>query len=57
MGIAAQLLEQTPLRVSEVATQVGYTSEYSFSRAFKQARGVSPGQARQHARLDGAGAN
>ena len=52
MGIAAQLLKQTGLRVSEIAAQVGYASEYSFSRAFKQARGLSPGQARGHGKTE-----
>jgi AraC family transcriptional activator of mtrCDE len=52
MGIAAQLLKQTGMRVSEIAAQVGYASEYSFSRAFKQARGMSPGQARGNGKLD-----
>ena len=42
MGIAAQLLEETDLRLSEIASRVGYRSEFSFSRAFKLARGVSP---------------
>ena len=42
MGIAAQFLEETDLRLSEIASRVGYRSEFSFSRAFKRARGVSP---------------
>jgi AraC-like DNA-binding protein len=42
MGIAAQLLEETELRLGEIASRVGYGSEFSFSRAFKLARGVSP---------------
>jgi AraC family transcriptional activator of mtrCDE len=42
MGIAAQLLEETDLRLTEIAPRVGYRSEFSFSRAFKLARGVSP---------------
>ena len=42
MGIAAQLLEETDLRLMEIAPRVGYRSEFSFSRAFKLARGVSP---------------
>jgi AraC family transcriptional activator of mtrCDE len=42
MGIAAQLLEQTDLRLGEIAARVGYESEFSFSRAFKRARGVAP---------------
>ena len=46
MGIAAQLLEETDLRLSEIAPRVGYRSEFSFSRAFKVARGVSPIQYR-----------
>lgn len=47
MGIAAQLLEETELRLGEIASQVGYKSEFSFSRAFKLARGVSPIQYRR----------
>jgi hypothetical protein len=46
MGIAAQLLEETDLRLSEIAPRVGYRSEFSLSRAFKLARGVSPTQYR-----------
>jgi AraC-like DNA-binding protein len=42
MGIAGQLLAETDLRLSEIAAQVGYLSEFSFSRAFKLARGTSP---------------
>ena len=47
MGIAAQLLEETELRLGEIAARVGYGSEFSFSRAFKSARGVSPIQYRR----------
>ena len=47
MGIAAQLLEETELLLGEIATRVGYKSEFSFSRAFKQARGVAPTQYRR----------
>lgn len=47
MGIAAQLLEETDLRLGEIASRVGYRSEFSFSRAFKLARGVSPIQYRR----------
>lgn len=47
MGIAAQLLEETELRVGEIASRVGYRSEFSFSRAFKLARGISPIQYRR----------
>jgi AraC-like DNA-binding protein len=42
MEIAAQLLEQTDLRIRDIASRVGYQSEFSFSRAFKLSRGVSP---------------
>ena len=47
MSIAAQLLEETELRLGEIASRVGYRSEFSFSRAFKLARGVSPIQYRR----------
>lgn len=46
LGIAAQLLSQTDLSVSEIAYKVGYQSESSFNRAFKQSRGSSPSRAR-----------
>ncbi|MFM0632776.1 AraC family transcriptional regulator [Paraburkholderia xenovorans] len=46
MGIAARLLEQTDLRVRDIASRVGYQSEFSFSRAFKSTRGISPIQYR-----------
>lgn len=49
MGIAAQLLGETELRLSEIASRVGYRSEFSFSRAFKSARGLSPIQYRRTA--------
>jgi AraC-like DNA-binding protein len=42
MGIAAQLLKETDLRVAEIASRVGYRSEFSFSRAFKSVRGIAP---------------
>jgi AraC-like DNA-binding protein len=35
------------LRLSEIASRVGYQSEFSFSRAFKLARGVWPIQYRR----------
>ena len=50
MGIAAQLLEETDLRLGEIAPRVGYRSEFSFSRAFKLARGISPIQHRRATR-------
>lgn len=39
---AAQLLTETDLCLSEIATRVGYVSEFAFSRAFKRHRGVPP---------------
>ncbi|NPT40532.1 helix-turn-helix domain-containing protein [Paraburkholderia sp. 1N] len=49
MGVAARLLEKTDLRLTEIASRVGYRSEFSFSRAFKSARGISPTQYRRAA--------
>jgi AraC-like DNA-binding protein len=53
MGVAAQLLEDTDLRLVEIASRVGYRSEFSFSRAFKSTRGISPIQFRRGRRIDG----
>jgi AraC-like DNA-binding protein/quercetin dioxygenase-like cupin family protein len=47
LGIAAQLLTQTPMSVDEIAKKVGYLSAYTFNRAFKQARGRTPTQERE----------
>ena len=49
MGVAAQLLEETDLRLADIAARVGYQSEFSFSNAFKQARGVAPTRFRRTA--------
>jgi AraC family transcriptional activator of mtrCDE len=46
LGIAAQLLSQTDIGVSELAMKIGYKSENSFVRAFKQSRGMTPKQHR-----------
>lgn len=39
---AAQLLVETDLCLAQIAAQVGYVSEFAFSRAFKRHRGVPP---------------
>lgn len=45
---AARLLSETDSSVSEIAEQVGYASEFAFSRAFKRQRGVAPSIFRKH---------
>jgi AraC-like DNA-binding protein len=47
---AAQLLSETDRSVAEIAEQVGYASEFAFSRAFKRQRGVAPSIYRKHSR-------
>lgn len=42
MQLAAHLLDTTPLRIEEVATRLGYTDAYYFSRVFKRFVGHSP---------------
>ena len=42
LQLAADLLRRGTLKVSAVASHVGYESESSFSRAFKRATGASP---------------
>lgn len=47
LGIASQLLTQTNLSIDAIAIKVGYTSEHSFSRAFKAVRGITPTKERE----------
>jgi AraC family transcriptional activator of mtrCDE len=42
MGLAARLLRDTHAPLAEIASRVGYDSEFSFSRAFKRSRGQAP---------------
>jgi signal transduction histidine kinase/DNA-binding response OmpR family regulator len=44
MQYAARLLKTTPLRVNEIAMEVGYDSPTKFSQAFKKHHGVLPSQ-------------
>ncbi len=43
LAVAATLLQRTDASLAEVARRIGYSSEASFSRAFKRAFGVAPG--------------
>lgn len=45
--IAIQLITSTNLAMEEIGTQVGYRSPVTFSRAFKNLIGISPGQYRK----------
>jgi transcriptional regulator GlxA family with amidase domain len=44
---AAQLLHESDVTLAEIAVQVGYVSEFAFSRAFKRHHGVAPARYRQ----------
>ena len=44
MTAATNLIEQHKLTVTEIATQLGFSSSHHFSSAFKQYTGVSPTQ-------------
>lgn len=50
MELAARHLRDTDDAVSTIARQVGYESEFAFSRAFSRARGDAPGRYRRHHR-------
>ncbi|HVV59127.1 MAG TPA: AraC family transcriptional regulator [Gaiellaceae bacterium] len=50
MHLAAQRLKDTSDAVATIARDVGYTSEYAFSRAFSRHRGQPPGRYRRAAR-------
>jgi AraC-like DNA-binding protein len=47
LSLAASLLENTDDSLTEVATRIGYASEFAFSRAFKRQHGVAPGTFRR----------
>ncbi|ANZ41559.1 AraC family transcriptional regulator [Lentzea guizhouensis] len=46
LGLAAQLLRETDLALARIAPQVGYSTEFALSAAFRREYGVSPGQFR-----------
>ena len=50
MELAARRLRETDKAVSAIARQVGYTSEFAFSRAFSRLRGLPPGRYRAELR-------
>jgi AraC-like DNA-binding protein len=49
MAQAERMLRDTSLSVSEIATRVGYGSEFAFSKAFRRTRGVAPANYRKSA--------
>ncbi|MBP2708004.1 helix-turn-helix transcriptional regulator [Microbispora sp. RL4-1S] len=52
---AARLLRTCDAPVNTIAHQVGYTSPYAFTHAFKRQYGTPPGAYRHHAATDGVG--
>ena len=46
MSLGAQLLRESPAPLAAIARQVGYSTEYAFSAAFRRAYGVAPGRFR-----------
>jgi AraC-like DNA-binding protein len=55
IALAADLLLEPSATVGSVAPQVGYSSPFALSTAFKRVRGMSPQQYRTHARSRGRG--
>jgi AraC-like DNA-binding protein len=52
MGLASQMLLSSTLRVSQIAEQLGYTSQAAFSRVFRRASGMSPIDYRERGKRD-----
>lgn len=42
VGIAEELLRNTPLSIGEIAARLGYSSQFHFSRAFRQKHNMPP---------------
>ncbi len=56
MQVAADLLLDTEASLAEVATRVGYQSEFAFGRAFKRHHGSAPGTFRRQSSVACGGA-
>jgi len=56
LQVAAELLQNTDASLAEIATHVGYRSEFAFGRAFKQQHGLPPGTFRRQSTVAQAGA-
>jgi YesN/AraC family two-component response regulator len=46
-----QLLDQSTLKIKEIASRVGYDDPYYFSRIFKKMMGTSPNEYRQKSNI------
>jgi AraC-like DNA-binding protein len=44
MEKACRLLDETDLKISDVARSVGYEDEFMFTRMFKNKKGISPSE-------------
>jgi AraC-like DNA-binding protein len=53
LNLAARRLRNTDDPIAAIAERVGYSSEYSFSRAFTRFHGQPPGRYRRQSRLPG----
>jgi len=53
MDTAGRLLRDTTRPLSRIAEEVGYESEFAFNKAFRRARGISPGRYRRAAGVVG----
>jgi AraC family transcriptional regulator of arabinose operon len=47
IGIADELLANTPFTINEISLRLGYSSQFHFSKAFHRFHGVSPSQFRK----------
>jgi AraC-like DNA-binding protein len=52
MTTAARLLRDSDTSLAQVATHIGYTSEFAFANAFKREHGTAPGTYRRHSRAE-----